>query len=341
MKVLITGGAGYIGSHTIIELISALPKTEIISIDNFCNSTPETFIRIEKITGRKIVNHQIDLTDINAVHKFFSTNSDINSIIHFAALKAVGESVEKPLLYFENNNGSLLNLLKCVEEFNIPNFIFSSSCTVYGTVEKLPVTENTPLQKTESPYGHTKIVGEELLQNFQKASSKFNCVLLRYFNPVGAHISGLIGELPLNKPNNLVPLITGNAIGKYGSLTVFGTDYNTRDGSCIRDYVHVSDIANAHVKALIYLQGKKNSETFIFNLGTGNGVTVLELIDAFEKNTGIKLNYHLGDRRSGDVSAIYANNSKAKAELNWIPKYSVSDMMTSAWKWEQHISDTV
>lgn len=337
MKILITGGAGYIGSHTIVEL-SPIPGFEIISADNFSNSTPETFQRIKKITGKGIKNYPIDLTDFQATRNVFNDNPDIRGIIHFAALKAVGESVENPVLYYRNNINSLLNLLDCLRNSNVKYFIFSSSCTIYGNINKLPVTEDTPLQKPESPYGFSKIAGERILEDFCKANPRFKTIILRYFNPVGAHPSGEIGELPFNKPNNLVPIITQTAAGLQEKMYVHGNDYNTRDGSCIRDYVHVSDIANAHVLALQYLTENKDSKNYdIFNLGTGKGVTVREIIDAFEKNSGIKLNYETGPRRSGDIEAIFSDSSKAKKILGWKPEFDINEMMKSAWKWQRNL----
>ncbi|MBK9282893.1 MAG: UDP-glucose 4-epimerase GalE [Sphingobacteriaceae bacterium] len=335
--IIVTGGAGYIGSHTIIELLKN-PSINIISIDNYCNSNAENYQRIEKITSKKIQYLDVDLCDKTRLFKTLNEVGNIQGIIHFAALKAVPESVSNPLLYYNNNLNSLLNLLAYCTEYNIENFIFSSSCSIYGNADQLPVTENTPIKKSESPYAHTKQIGEEMIQYVCRAYPHLNCVLLRYFNPVGAHMSGLIGELPIKPPNNLVPIITQTASGK-NKLTVFGTDYNTRDGSCIRDYIHVSDIAAAHVNALFYLLDKKYSENIsIFNLGTGNGVSVLEAIGSFEKVSGIKLNYTIGNRREGDVIAIYADNAKAINELQWKPKYNLDDMMLSAWKWQQNLN---
>jgi UDP-glucose 4-epimerase len=264
----------------------------------------------------------------------FQENEDIKGIIHFAAYKAVGESVEKPLMYFENNLVSLINLLKCVQEFKTPWFVFSSSCTVYGNPDDTIVTEETPPKPAESPYGYTKQMGEQIIGEFQKAVNT-NTILLRYFNPVGAHPSIQIGEMPLGKPQNLVPAITQTAIGKLPKMTVFGTDYPTRDGSCVRDFIHVSDISHAHTLAIKYLEEGRNSGSCeVFNLGTGNGVTVLEAIKAFEKVSGKDLNYELGPRRPGDVVAIYANNDKAKTRLGWDPKMTIEDMMSTAWQWE-------
>jgi len=334
-KILVTGGCGYIGSHTIVDLVEN--GFDVISVDNNSRSSPRILEGIEKITGKKIKNYKVDLCNFDDTFAIFQENDDITGIIHFAAYKAVGESVEQPLMYFENNIISLINLLKCVQEFEIPYFVFSSSCTVYGNPDEIPVTESTPQKQAESPYGMTKQMGEQILNEVAKVQSAY-CTLLRYFNPVGAHTSGLIGELPIGKPANLVPAITQTAIGKLPQMIVYGDDYPTRDGSCIRDYIHVSDIAHAHTLAVQFLinnKAKKKSE--IFNLGTGNGVTVLEAIKAFEKVSGTKLNYTIGPRRPGDVVAIYANNDYAKKELEWDPQYSLEEMMSSAWKWEQRL----
>lgn len=334
-KILVTGGCGYIGSHTIVDLLQN--GFEVISIDDNSRSTQIHLFGIEKITGKKIKNYKVDLKDYNDTSAVFIENSDIVGIIHFAAYKAVGESVEKPLLYFENNLLSLVNILKCAQEFNVPHFVFSSSCTVYGNADVIPVNESSVLKKAESPYGATKQMGEEIIENFVK-SSTINCILLRYFNPVGAHPTSLIGELPLGKPANLVPAITQTAIGKIDQLIVYGNDYNTRDGSCIRDYIHVCDIAAAHTLAIQYLRNNKNkTQSDVFNLGTGNGVSVLEAIEAFEKVSDKKLNYAIGPRREGDVISIYANNQLAITELGWKIKYSLDEMMKTAWQWELKI----
>lgn len=334
-KILVTGGCGYIGSHTIVDLVEN--GFEVISVDNNSRSTPRILEGIEKITGKKIKNYKVDLCNFDDTFAIFQENTDIAGIIHFAAFKAVGESVEQPLLYFENNLVSLINLLKCVQEFHIPYFVFSSSCTVYGNPDKIPVTESTPPKPAESPYGYTKQMGEQIINEFSKANPA-QCVLLRYFNPVGAHPSILIGELPIGKPANLVPAITQTAIGKIPQVTVYGNDYDTRDGSCIRDFIHVSDIAHAHTLSIKYLlEGKSTQRCEVFNLGTGNGVTVLEAIRAFEKVSGVKLNYTIGPRRPGDVIAIYANNDHAKATLGWQIAYSLEDMMATAWRWEQRL----
>src|SRR5689334_7843587 len=334
-KILVSGGCGYIGSHTLVELIEN--GYDVISVDNNSRSNPRILEGVEKITGKKIKNYKVDLCNFDDTFAIFQENEDIIGIIHFAAFKAVGESVELPLMYFENNLTSLINLLKCVQEFEIPYFVFSSSCTVYGNPDQIPVTELTPPKPAESPYGYTKQMGEQIINEFAK-SVNTKCVLLRYFNPVGAHPTALIGELPIGKPANLVPAITQTAIGKLTQMKVYGNDYPTRDGSCIRDYIHVSDIAHAHTLAMDYLVARKlQKKCEVFNLGTGNGVTVLEAIHAFEKVTGVKLNYVIGPRRPGDVIAIYANNDYAKKQLGWQPKYSLEDMMSTAWKWEQKI----
>ncbi len=331
-KILVTGGCGYIGSHTIVDLIEN--GFDVISVDDNSRSTKYLLDGIEKITGKKVKNYKVNLADYNDTRAVFQENEDISGIIHFAAYKAVGESVAEPLMYYENNLFSLINLLKCVQEFEIPHFVFSSSCTVYGNPDHIPVTEQSAIKKAESPYGATKQMGEEIIQNVVKATDA-KAILLRYFNPVGAHPSILIGELPLGKPANLVPAITQTAIGKLPQMNVFGSDYDTRDGSCIRDYIHVSDIAHAHTLALQYLiDGKNQTDCDIFNLGSGNGVTVLEAIKSFEEVSGQKLSYKTAPRRPGDVVAIYANNTYAVNTLGWQVKYDLNDMMRTAWEWE-------
>lgn len=339
MKVLVTGGCGYIGSHTIVDLINN--GFDVVSVDSNIRSSTQLLEGVEKITGKKVRNYKVDLCNLEDTHAVFHENRDIVGVIHFAALKTVPESVSEPLLYFHNNLTSLTNVLKCVKEFNIPNMVFSSSCSVYGNTNVLPVVEETPLGEAQSPYARTKQMGEQIIQDYSRVNST-QSILLRYFNPVGAHPSALIGELPLGKPDNLVPVITQTAIGKIPKLTVFGHNYDTRDGSCIRDYIYVMDIANAHTRALQYLIDKKNSTNCeVFNLGTGNGVTVLEAIKAFEKISGVKLNYELGPDRPGDVIAIYANNTKAKSALGWEPKTGIEDMMRTAWQWEVALRDRV
>lgn len=331
-KILVTGGCGFIGSHTIVDLVEN--NYEVICIDNNSRSNAAMLSGVEKILNKKVKNYKVDLCNFDDTHAVFQENPGISGIIHFAAYKAVGESVEKPLLYFENNLTSLVNILKCAEEFKVPHFVFSSSCTVYGNPDAMIVTEETPQKPAESPYGATKQMGERIVEDAVKASG-LKAILLRYFNPVGAHPSINIGELPIGRPANLIPAITQTAIGKLPMMQVFGTDYDTRDGSCIRDFIHVCDIAHAHTLALDFLiAGNNTNDCEIFNLGTGDGYTVLEAIKAFEAVSGVKLNYKLGPRRAGDVIAIYANNNKAKTSLQWDPKYGINDMMDTAWKWE-------
>ncbi|MFN4007384.1 MAG: UDP-glucose 4-epimerase GalE [Chitinophagaceae bacterium] len=334
-KILVTGGCGFIGSHTVVDLMQA--GFEVISIDDNSRSTTYLLDGIEKITGKKLKNYTVDLKNYDETRAVFEENTDIDGVIHFAAYKAVGESVAEPILYYENNMFGLINLLKCIKEFNINNFVFSSSCTVYGNPDAIPVTEASPTKPAESPYGATKQMGERIIQDFSAAIGT-KCILLRYFNPVGAHPSNHIGELPLGKPQNLVPAITQTAIGKIPMMYVHGNDYPTRDGSCVRDYIHVCDIATAHTQAVQYLIDNRNEERCeIFNLGTGNGVTVLEAIEAFETVSGVKLNYQVGPRRPGDVIAIYANNDRSVQVLKWEIKYNLHDMMRTAWAWEQKI----
>ena len=332
MKVIVTGGTGYIGSHTIVDLMEN--GFEVVCLDNLSRSKEYSLTGIEKITGKKPTFYNIDLCNKESTLEIIEQHKDAVGIIHFAALKSVPESVEKPLLYYANNIDSLLNILMAIKMYNIPNFVFSSSCSVYGNADELPVTESTPIKEAESPYAHTKQIGEDIIRNFSKVNTARH-ILLRYFNPIGAHPSALIGEIPIDKPNNLAPYITQTAIGKLEQLTVFGNDYPTRDGSCVRDYIHVCDIAHAHTLALQYLIDKKNESNLeVFNLGTGTGVSVLEAIAAFEKVSGQKLNYTIGARRAGDVVAVYADNTKAAAKLHWTCKYNLEDAMLSAWNWE-------
>ncbi len=336
-KILVTGGCGYIGSHTIVDLIEN--GFEVVCVDDNSRSSIKALDGIEKITGVKVKNYVVDLKGFEPTRNIFVENPDITGIIHFAAYKAVGESVEKPLFYYENNMFSLVNLLKCVEEFKVPYFVFSSSCTVYGNPDAIPVTENTPTKKAESPYGATKQMGEVMIEDFSKKANATS-ILLRYFNPVGAHPSIKIGELPIGRPMNLVPAITQTAIGKLPKMMVYGDDYPTRDGSCLRDYIHVCDIAHAHTLALQYLIDKKNaSKCDVFNLGSGNGVTVLEAIKTFETVSNVALNYEIGPRRGGDVVAIYADNKQAVEGLGWNVKYGLVDMMSTAWKWELKLKE--
>ena len=336
-KILVTGGCGYIGAHTIVDLIQN--GFDIICADNNSRSTEDILVGVEKIINKKIKNYKVDLCNYDDTYAIFQENTDIKGIIHFAAYKSVGESVDKPLLYFENNLNSLINILKCADEFDVPHFVFSSSCTVYGNPDTMIVTEETPQKAAASPYGATKQMGELIVADTVK-NIPLKAILLRYFNPVGAHPSINIGELPIGKPANLVPAITQTAIGKLPTMQVFGSDYDTKDGSCVRDYIHVCDIAHAHTLALNFLINKKNNAPCeVFNLGTGQGYTVLEAIKAFEKVSGVALNYKMGPRRAGDVIAIYANNNKAKNLLGWQPKYTLKDMMTTAWKWELKLKD--
>lgn len=337
-KILVTGGSGYIGGHTIVDLIEN--GFEVISADDFSRGSSKMLEGIEKITGKAIKNYRVDLCNLDDTEAIFLENPDIIGIIHFAAYKSVPESVADPLLYFRNNFNSLINILHCAEEFDVHNFVFSSSCSVYGNATQLPVVEEVPFAEPESPYARTKQVGEAICRDFTNTNKHFNTILLRYFNPAGAHPSGFIGEF-MEKPENVVPVITQTAIGLRPEMTVFGTDYDTRDGSCIRDYIHVMDIANAHTKALQYIiedRNKNNCE--VFNLGSGNGVSVLELITAFEKVSGLTLNYKIGPRRAGDVVEVYANNSKACKVLGWETRFDLDAMMDTAWRWEQVLAST-
>ena len=332
-KVIVTGGCGYIGSHTIVDLIEN--GFDVISVDNLSNSTEEPLKAIQKITGKRVRNYKVDLCDAKRSRKVFEKHPDLVGLIHFAALKSVEESVFQPLRYFHNNNESLINVLSLASEFNVPHVIFSSSCSVYGNATDLPVTEDTPFQEAECPYARTKQMGEKIIEDYCKIALGFSAILLRYFNPAGAHESALLGEAPSNKATNLVPVITETAIGKRESMTVFGNDYDTRDGSCVRDYIHVMDLANAHTKCLQYLMAKKNDQNCeVFNVGLGNGATVLEAVTAFMKSTGQKLNYKIGPRRAGDVVAIYSNMEKAAKRLEWQPKRGIEEIMRSAWNWE-------
>ncbi len=335
-KVLVTGGTGYIGSHTIIDLLEN--GYEVVCADNGINSDTSSLDAIRILTGVDVPYFHIDLCDLKATETIFVQHPDITGIIHFAALKAVGESVEKPILYFRNNLESLINILDMSIKYEVKAFIFSSSCTVYGDVTTSPVDEKTPLQDAASPYGRTKQIGEQIITDSLK-NSQVKSILLRYFNPAGAHPSGLLGESPVNPPQNLVPVITETAIGRRASMTVFGTDYPTRDGSCIRDYIHVVDLAKAHTLGLKYIfDDKQESPVDIYNVGIGNGLTVLEIIDAFEKVSGEKLSYQKGPRRPGDVMAIYSDYSKAAANLGWKPSLDVEDIMKTAWVWEKRRS---
>jgi UDP-glucose 4-epimerase len=331
MKIVVTGGCGYIGSHTIVDLIAN--GFEVISIDNNSKSTLELLKGIEAITGIAIKNYCEDLCNTDKIRKIFETEK-ADGVIHFAAYKSVPESIANPLEYYKNNLLSTLTILEMIKEFDIKYHVFSSSCSVYGNSTDLPVTENTALQKAQSPYGATKQIGEQMIEDFSKTRKTKN-IILRYFNPVGAHPSGLIGEIPLGAPQNLIPVITQTASGLISLMKIWGKDYDTKDGSCIRDYIHVCDIAHAHTLALQYIIKNDMALAYeIYNLGTGNGISVLETILEFEKITSQKLNYEVGDRRDGDVIAVYANNDKAKKDFNWTCKYSLQDMLSSAWQWQ-------
>jgi len=335
MKILVTGGLGFIGSHTVVALQNK--GFQVVIIDNLSNASIEVLESITKITGITPDFEQMDLRDKKSVQTFFQKYQDVSGVIHFAASKAVGESVENPLLYYENNLTTLVYLLQALQQKNQAHFIFSSSCTVYGQAENMPITENAPIQPALSPYGNTKQIGEEIIRDTAKVSN-INAVLLRYFNPIGAHESNQIGELPLGIPQNLVPFITQTAAGLRNELSVFGNDYPTPDGTCIRDYIHVVDLAQAHVVALERLLEKKNQEKVeIFNVGTGTGSTVLQVIQAFEKVSGQKLPYKIVNRREGDVIEAFANTDKAHQILGWKAKFSLEEALASAWNWEKKI----
>ena len=335
-RIIVTGGTGYIGSHTAVELINE--GYEVILIDNLYNSEKEVTGRIAEITGTTPELEIFDLCDREKLQDCFGRHRNIDAIIHFAAYKAVGESVNKPLEYYRNNLVSLINLLDSMRSFDIPSMVFSSSCTVYGQPEKLPVTEDAPIQPAVSPYGNTKQIGEEIIRDTVFAEEKISAISLRYFNPIGAHPSALIGELPRGVPENLVPYITQTAYGLRDELKVYGNDYDTPDGSCIRDYLHVVDLAKAHVIAVERLIGKRNKKRYeVFNLGTGRGVSVLEAIHAFEKATGIKLRYRITGRRPGDIEKIWADPGLANRELGWKALSTLEECMRTAWEWEKNI----
>lgn len=337
MKILVTGGLGYIGSHTVVELQHS--GFDVIIIDNLSNASLRVLEGISAITGKTPVFEHLDLRDKNNVTDFFEKYNAIEGVIHFAAFKAVGESVQHPLMYYQNNVNTLVYVLRELLEKNIYNFIFSSSCAVYGEATQLPVTEDSPLKKPASPYGNTKQTGEAIIQELCNATPEFKSISLRYFNPIGAHASGEIGEWPLGIPQNLVPFITQTAIGLREQLLVFGDDYPTRDGTCIRDYIHVTDVAKAHVTALQRLMANKQDRNYeVFNLGSGNGTSVLEVIKRFEHISGKKLNYKITARRPGDVAAAYAATTKANELLGWKAAHSLDEALRSAWKWEQKIN---
>ena len=339
MKILVTGGTGYIGSHTVVELQNK--GFDVVIVDNLSNSKKEVVDSIEKITGKKPLLEVFDLVDREKTADFFKRHSDIKGVIHFAAFKAVGESVQKPLMYYRNNLVSLMNVMESMIENKIDNLVFSSSCTVYGQPDELPVSETAPIKKAESPYGNTKQIAEEILADTVKVEP-LKTIALRYFNPIGAHDSALIGELPLGVPNNLVPFITQTAIGIRKQLSVFGDDYDTPDGTAIRDYIHVVDLAKAHVIAVNrMIDGKMKKDFEVFNLGTGNGYSVLEVIKSFEKMSGEKLNYKIVDRRPGDITKVWANPDFSNKELGWKAERGLDEMTLSAWKWEKALAENV
>ena len=335
-KVLVTGGTGFIGSHTVVELISK--GHEVVVVDDLSNSSENSLDGVEKITGMRPKFHKLDICDLSALKDFFKNEPGISAIIHFAAYKAVGESVAEPLKYYRNNLLNLMNLMDCMRQYDVSSIIFSSSATVYGQPDILPATESSPIKPAESPYGNTKQICEEIIRDTIKSDDRLKGISLRYFNPIGAHDSAEIGELPLGVPNNLMPFITQTAIGKREQLKVFGSDYGTPDGTAVRDYIHVVDLAIAHVIAVERLVEGMNKKSFeIFNLGTGKGFSVLDVIKSFEKTTGEKLNYVITDRRPGDVEQIYASTKFANEELGWKAIKTLDDMTRSAWNWEKKI----
>ena len=335
-KILVTGGTGYIGSHTVVELINA--GFEVVIIDNLSNSSINVLDGIKNITGIKPEFHKFDLTDNFKTNEFFNSVKDIDAIIHFAAYKAVGESVKKPLMYYENNIGSLINILKNIKEHNVNGLVFSSSCTVYGQAEVLPVTEKSPILKADSPYGNTKQIAEDIISDFISSEKDFKAISLRYFNPIGAHDSAEIGELPIGVPNNLIPFITQTAIGIREQINVFGNDYNTPDGTAIRDYIHVVDLAKAHIVALNRMLENENKKQYeVFNIGTGKGNSVMDIIKTFEKVNNLKLNYKIAPRRAGDIEKVWADTSFANKELGWKTEKTLADSLKSAWGWEKRI----
>lgn len=335
MKILVTGGLGFIGSHTVVELQAQ--GYDVVVVDNLSNSTLDVLQGIEAISGIKPTFENVDLRDKSAVQRFFNSYTDIKGVIHFAASKAVGESVENPLLYYENNLSSLIYLLQQLQEKSEVSFIFSSSCTVYGQAEYMPITENAPIQEAFSPYGNTKQIGEEIIRDVAKVSG-INAILLRYFNPIGAHESNMIGELPIGIPQNLVPFITQTAMGIRQQLSVFGNDYDTVDGTCVRDYIHVVDLAQAHVVALKrLLDGANEDKVEVYNVGTGKGSSVLEVINAFEKVSQQKLPYQIVARREGDITEAFANTDKVYEKLGWKATKTLEESLLSAWSWENKI----
>ncbi len=340
MKILVTGGLGFIGSHTVVELQNK--GFEVVIIDDCSNADEKVLQGIISITGKVPIFEKLDLREKEKVQDFFKRHQDIEGVIHFAASKAVGESVEKPLLYYENNLGTLVYLLQELSQKGKSSFIFSSSCTVYGQADKMPITENAPVKPAESPYGNTKQIGEEIIRDTCKVTPNLQAISLRYFNPMGAHPSTEIGELPIGVPQNLVPFITQTGVGLREQLSVFGDDYPTEDGTCVRDYIYVVDLAKAHVVALQRLLEGKNTENYeVFNVGTGKGSTVLQVIQSFERVSGKKLNYQIVGRRAGDITSAYADTTKANEVLGWKAKYTLDEAMKSAWDWEQKVRSEV
>lgn len=338
MKIFVTGGTGYIGSHTVVELQQA--GFDVIIADNLSNSKIEVLDGIEKITGVRPAFEKLDIADAVAVHDFFKRHTDIDAIIHFAALKAVGESVQIPLEYYKNNLNTIINLLDCMKEFKVNNLVFSSSCTVYGQADELPVSESTPRKEAESPYGNTKSISEDIMRDVAKVTPELNLLALRYFNPIGAHPSAHIGELPNGVPNNLIPYLTQTVAGIREQLSVFGNDYDTPDGTPIRDYIDVVDLAKAHVVAIKRLLEHKNKANYeFFNIGTGSGVTVLQLINAFEKATGEKVNYKIVGRRAGDIEKVWADTTMANNELGWKAQVPLEETLANTWRWQKRLDE--
>ena len=332
-KILVTGGTGYIGSHTVVELQNS--GYEVVIIDNLSNSSADVVDNIEKVSGVRPIFEELDCLDYEGLNTVFAKHKGIKAIIHFAASKAVGESVQKPLLYYRNNLLSLINILELMPQHGVEGIVFSSSCTVYGQPDELPVTEKAPIKKAESPYGNTKQVNEEIICDTIKSGSPISAILLLYFNPIGAHPTALLGELPNGVPQNLIPFLTQTAIGIREKLSVFGNDYNTPDGSCIRDFINVVDLAKAHVTAIERILDKKQKQAVeTFNIGTGRGLSVLELINLFEKSTGVKLNYEIVGRRAGDIEKVWANPDYANNELGWKAEISIEETLKSAWAWQ-------
>jgi UDP-glucose 4-epimerase len=335
-QILVTGGVGYIGSHTVVELQNA--GYDVVIVDNLSNSQIEVLHKIEQITGIKPAFEEFDLADQHLTDVFFQKYPRIKAIIHFAAFKAVGESVQKPLEYYRNNLVSLMNILECMKKYHVPHLVFSSSCTVYGQPDKLPVTEQTPRKPAESPYGNTKAISEDVIRDFCKVNPYNSCIALRYFNPIGAHPSALIGELPVGVPNNLVPFITQTAAGLREKLSIFGDDYATPDGTAMRDYINVVDLSKAHVVAIERLLKGTNKENYeFFNVGTGNGLSVMELVQTFMRVNGVRLNYQVVGRREGDIEKIWADTSLGNSELGWKAEKSLEETLASAWKWEKSL----